>query len=115
METVRAFILSSIDEVYDFVSSKMRWPGVLWVGVCLLVSLLFAWGRFTLAGPSSGRLADHLTVSGSYQAFAHLWVAALFALAIPPRFLPDRRRVFLALAIGLTLVETLAFLFHRQQ
>ena len=65
----------------------------------VVLAVAFAVGRFTLVGESHS-----LSVSRSYEAFAHLYVGALIGAAITAR-----QWFWASVALGLTAVEVVAF------
>lgn len=68
----------------------------------VILSVLVGLGRFAVPGHG-------LSTAGSYEAIAHIWVGALFALGFCG---PHRRAAWIALGV-LTVLETAMFLMFK--
>jgi len=74
----------------------------------VVVSVLVGVGRFLIPG-------HDLSWSGTYEAFAHIWIGALFVFAFQYDFnRPSRRDLSRWSLVLLTVLETMMFLLFKK-
>jgi hypothetical protein len=73
------------------------------IDIIILSALIVAAGRFTIPG-------HDLSVAGTYEAIAHIWVGAMIVLAFDERY----RTAAIAALVATTVLETVMFLLRRR-
>lgn len=83
---------------------------------CLLVTAAFAAGRFLI----EPRLTNIPTVTGTYEAFSHLWVGGLYGAwwvsdrGESPAFFADRQAYLFWSATAISLLELGMFILQKR-